>query len=101
MASGIDQTTVRHVAELARLKITDQEAALYADQLSRILDYVRQLNEVPTEGVPPLDHPHALADVLRDDEPRTGWTTQQALHNAPRHERNSFQVPKVLDKESA
>jgi len=101
VASGIDETTVRHVAELARLKISDAEAVLYADQLSRILDYVRQLEEVSTDGVAPFDHACAKADALRDDQPRSGWTTEQALHNAPRHERGSFQVPKVLDKESA
>ena len=101
MASAIDETTVRHVAQLARLKISDADTALYAEQLSRILGYIAQLNEVPTEGVPPLDHPGATADVLRDDDPCQGWTTEQALHNAPSHERGSFQVPKVLDKDSA
>lgn len=101
MALIIDESTVRHVAQLARLAITDAEAALYAKQLSDILGYVAQLNEVSTDGVPPLDHPQAVANVLRDDEPRTGWTTEQALHNAPRSSRDCFQVPKVLDKEGA
>lgn len=99
MALGIDEFTVRHVARLARLSIADAEAALYAKQLSDILGYVAQLNEVPTDGVPPLDHPQALAEILRDDEPRLGLTTEQALHNAPRSSRDCFQVPKVLDKE--
>lgn len=101
MALVLDESTVRHVAQLARLSITDAEAALYAKQLSDILGYVAQLNEVSTDGVAPLDHPQALANVLRDDEPRPGWTTEQALHNAPRSSRDSFQVPKVLDKEGA
>lgn len=101
MALVIDESTVRHVAQLARLSITDQEASLYARQLSDILGYVAQLAEVPTDNVPPLDHPQALVNVLRDDEPRVGLTTEQALHNAPRSSRDSFQVPKVLDKEDA
>ncbi len=101
MALIIDESTVRHVARLARLSVTDAEVALYAKQLSDILGYVAQMNDLPTDGVPPLDHPQALANVLRDDEPRSGWPTEQALHNAPRSARDSFQVPKVLDKEGA
>lgn len=100
MASKIDESTVRHVAQLARLRLSDAEVALYADQLSKILDYVEQLNEVCVDGVPPLDHPQSVVNILRDDRPRESWTPEQALRNAPRHDRGSFQVPKVLDRDS-
>ena len=101
MAANLDEAAVRHVAQLARLNITDAEAALYAAQLLRILEYVEQLAEVDTTDVPPLAHPQDLVNVLRDDIVRASWTPTQALHNAPRHERSCFQVPKVIDKESA
>lgn len=101
MAPNLDEAAVRHVAQLARLKITDAEAALYAVQLSRILEYVAQLAEVNTTDVPPLAHPQDLTNVLRDDVVQASWTPDQALYNAPRHERSCFQVPKVIDKESA
>lgn len=101
MTPRIDESTVRHVAQLARLAISDAEAALYARQLSDILGYVDQLSAVNTDGVPPLDHPQSLCNVLRDDEPRTGLSNEDAMRNAPRSARDFFQVPKVLDKEDA
>lgn len=101
MSEGLDQAAVRHVAHLARLKITDEEGALYATQLSKVLDYVRQLNELDTSDVPPTAHPLPIANVLRDDVVRPSWSTDEALSNAPDHDRSFFRVPKVLDQENA
>jgi aspartyl-tRNA(Asn)/glutamyl-tRNA(Gln) amidotransferase subunit C len=97
----LDEKIVRHVAHLARITITDAEAALYRDQLSKILDYVNQLNELDTAAVPPLDHPGNACNVFRADVPHLPWTQDDALKNAPERHGEFFRVPKVLDQEDA
>jgi aspartyl-tRNA(Asn)/glutamyl-tRNA(Gln) amidotransferase subunit C len=101
MASSLDEAAVRHVARLARLKITDAEAALFASQLSKVLEYVEQLNEVDTRNVPPTAHALPVSNVFREDVVRSSWTPDQALHNAPDRHDCFFRVPKVLDQESS
>ena len=101
MASLLDEAAVRHVARLARLKITDAEAALFASQLSKVLEYVEQLNEVDTRNVPPTAHALPVSNVFREDVVRSSWTPDQALHNAPDCHDDFFRVPKVLDQESS
>ena len=101
MKSPLDETAVRHVAHLARLKITDEEAVRYAGQLSSVLSYMEQLNELDTKDVPPTAHPLPLGNVLRPDEVRECLSQDQALHNAPQQQDGFFRVPKVLDQESA
>ncbi len=101
MGSSLDEAAVRHVARLARLKITDAEAALFAAQLSKVLEYVEQLNEVDTGNVPPTAHALPVSNVFREDLVRPSWTQDQALHNAPDRHDGFFRVPKVLDQESS
>ncbi len=97
----MDEAAVRNVARLARLKITDAEAALFTSQLSKVLEYVEQLNEVDTRDVPPTAHPLPVSNVFREDVVRPSLTTEQALHNAPDRRDGFFRVPKVLDQESS
>ncbi len=101
MASTLDESTVRHVATLARLDISDDEVALYAEQLSKILHYVEQLNELDTSGVEPTAHPLPVTSVLRDDTVRDSFEPDRALANAPQRKDSFFRVPKVLDQGSA
>lgn len=101
MAKTLDEQTVREVAHLARLSITPEEISLYAEQLSRVLNYVAQLNEVDTDDVPPTAHPLPLHNVFREDAPRDGWSVEAALANAPQRHDTFFQVPRVLDQEKA
>lgn len=93
----LDEAAVRHVAHLARLTVTDAEVGLYAEQLSKILDYVKQLNEVDTTDVPPTAHPLPITNVFRNDTPHQPWTPEAALANAPDHQNGFFRVPKVLE----
>src|SRR5436190_6596880 len=74
---------VRWVAHLARLELTDAELALMTRQLSAILDYVAQLQQVDTDGVEPLVHAIELHNVFRDDEPAPSLPGEAALANAP------------------
>jgi aspartyl-tRNA(Asn)/glutamyl-tRNA(Gln) amidotransferase subunit C len=97
----LDDVTVRHVAHLARIAISDAEVRLYGEQLSKILDYVNQLREVDTSHVPPSEHPLLAANVFRPDVPHQPWSPDVALKNAPDRHGDFFRVPKVLDQEDA
>ncbi|MBN1266226.1 MAG: Asp-tRNA(Asn)/Glu-tRNA(Gln) amidotransferase subunit GatC [Anaerolineales bacterium] len=88
---------VRHIAELARLKITPEEETLYAGQLSAILEYAERLARVDTSGIPPTASVLPLTAPLRPDEPRSPMVTRDLLANATRTQDNRFQVPPVLD----
>ncbi|HVS71055.1 MAG TPA: Asp-tRNA(Asn)/Glu-tRNA(Gln) amidotransferase subunit GatC [Phycisphaerae bacterium] len=100
MADGtekLDEAQVRHVAKLARLKLTDADVGRYATQLTAILDYVAQLKAVDVTGAEPMAHPLPLKNVLREDVVRPGLSTDEVLANAPAREGPYFAVPKVLD----
>ena len=88
---------VRWVAHLARLELTDADVQTMARQLSAILDYVHQLQQVNTDGVEPLAHPLPLQNVFRDDEPAPSLPVADALANAPDRRGDFFGVPAVLD----
>ncbi len=93
----IDEARVLQVAKLSRLKLSPQDVAHYAAQLSGILDYVNQLSEVDVAGVEPLAHPLPLHNVLRDDVVHPSLPLAEVLANAPGKEGPFFTVPKVLD----
>lgn len=95
MSLSLDE--VRKVAELARLDVPESELSLLGQQLSNILDYVQQLQQLNTENVEPLAHPLDLHDVFRDDEAQPSLDPDQALANAPGRNGNYFSVPAVLD----
>jgi len=101
MTQDLGTDTVRKIAELARLQLTDEEVRLYALQLARIVDYMDTLNEVDTSHVPATDHPGAVVNALRSDEPKSGWKSEQSLGNAPRRHGDFFCVPKVLEQGDA
>jgi aspartyl-tRNA(Asn)/glutamyl-tRNA(Gln) amidotransferase subunit C len=88
---------VRWVAHLARLTLTDTELATMTRQLGAILDYVQQLQKVPTEGVEPLAHPLPIQNVFRADEPAPSLPVEQALANAPERRGDFYGVPAVLE----
>ncbi len=100
MDGKITEAEVRHVSYLARLNPTDEEVRLFSGQLSEILAYVEQLNEVDTTDIQPTAHALPLRNVFRDDLPAAGLDTDRALANAPRREGPFFAVPKVLDQDS-
>lgn len=100
MPHSLDKKTVLHVARLARLQLTDEQAATIGQQLTKVLSYVAQLEELDTQDVPPTAHPLPVTDVLRDDTPTPGLTPEDALANAPDQHHDYFRVPKVLDQGS-
>ena len=74
---------VEHIAELARLSLTEQEKNLFQDQLSAILDYAAVLQRVDTSAVPPTATVLALRNVMRDDAVEPSLPTEDVLANAP------------------
>lgn len=89
----IEREQVAHVARLARLEVSDEEASELAVELSAILDHVDLLASVDTDGVEPTTHVIELVNVLRDDLPARELTVEQAIANAPESEDGAFRVP--------
>ena len=89
---------VAKVAKLARLELSADDLARMQTQLSAILDYVAQLNELDTEGVEPLAHPLPIVNVFRPDEPIPSLPPDAALQNAPNRVGDYFGVPAVFDE---
>ncbi|HEX2221188.1 MAG TPA: Asp-tRNA(Asn)/Glu-tRNA(Gln) amidotransferase subunit GatC [Candidatus Limnocylindria bacterium] len=96
--AGITREQVEHVARLARLALTDEELDRMQAQLSRILDAIGVLRDVDTSEVGPTAQVIALENVMRDDEPRPGISTEAALANAPLRDGAFVRVPTVLDE---
>ncbi len=88
---------IKHVAKLARLSLTDEEAKHYANQLDGILTYIDTLTRYDLDGVAPTAHAMPVYDVLRADEPRPGLTQDQALSNAPKRIADQIQIPQVIE----
>ena len=88
---------VRYTAQLARLKLSEEEIAKFQTQLSQVLEYVEKLKQVDVNGVEPTAHANAVHNVFRADEPRPWFTSAEALANAPRQAGQLFIVPKVIE----
>lgn len=93
----IDEATVRHVARLARIKVTDQEAANLKRELTTILDWVEQLGEVDTSAVEPMTRMGDMTLPRRKDEVTDGEMADAIVKNAPLTEDHYFLVPKVVE----
>lgn len=97
---ALSQEEVRHVATLARLDLTDDEVAGLAPELSEILTWVDQLDEVAADDVPPTTHPYPLRDVTRPDEPRPSLPREDVLGPAPEVQDDRFAVPQIVAEET-
>lgn len=93
----VDEATVRRVARLARLRITDEEAKGLEKELSGILDWVDQLNEVDVNGVEPMTRVVPISMKMRDDVVTDGGKAADVTANAPMSEDGFFVVPKVVE----
>jgi aspartyl-tRNA(Asn)/glutamyl-tRNA(Gln) amidotransferase subunit C len=92
-------TQVEHVADLARLALTEEEKELFREQLSSILAYAGRLQAIDTRDIPPTATVLPLHNVLRDDEVRPSLPREDVLANAPQVEQAHFRVPVVLEGE--
>jgi aspartyl-tRNA(Asn)/glutamyl-tRNA(Gln) amidotransferase subunit C len=90
---AISREDVLHVADLARLGLTEEEIERFGDQLNAILEAVGKVSELDLSGVEPMSHPLELVNVWAEDEPRPSLALDDALANAPEREESFFRVP--------
>lgn len=93
----VDETTVRRIARLARIKITDEEAKSLEGELSGILNWVEQLGELDTSAVEPMTRVVAQEMKKRKDEVTDGEIADDIVKNAPVSDDHFFVVPKVVE----
>jgi aspartyl-tRNA(Asn)/glutamyl-tRNA(Gln) amidotransferase subunit C len=91
----ISEEQVRHVANLARLGLTDDEIEKMGGQLDAILDSIEKIRELDLADVSPTANPLNLANVLRPDEPRPEFSQEEALSPAPDRVDDLFAVPRI------
>lgn len=94
---SITNKDVEHVADLARLELTEEEKNTFTEQLNTILHYVDKLSELNTDAVEPTSHVLHLQNVLREDEDRPSLPIEQVLLNAPDEEDDQIKVPAVIE----
>lgn len=90
---------VEHIADLARLELSEEEKARFREQLSAILDYAARLQALDTSGIPPTSSGLQARSLLRSDEPRPGLSLEDLLRNAPETEKGQFRVPPILSED--
>ena len=88
---------VKHVANLARLAITEEEAEKFTNQLDAIIAFAEQLNELDTDNVEPTSHVLDMKNVLREDVAKAGLPVEEVLKNAPEHENGQIKVPAIIE----
>ena len=94
----LSREQVRHIAELAKLGITEEEAELFAGQLSEILEYAQMLNQLDTSEIPPTAQAIRMRSVTRRDEVQPSLSPDKILANAPQRQGNCFKVKLILDQ---
>ncbi|HBA26851.1 MAG TPA: Asp-tRNA(Asn)/Glu-tRNA(Gln) amidotransferase subunit GatB [Nitrospinae bacterium] len=89
---------VEHVAELARLELTDAEKERFAEQLSNILTHIDKLNRLDTDSVEPTSHVLPVKNIFRDDVSRELFLEGNSLDNAPDKDKGYYKVPKIIEE---
>ena len=92
----INKKDVEHVANLARLELSDSEVATFVDQIGDILNHVDSLKKVETHGVVGTSHAISLTNAFREDEVSEPADREVSLSNAPEAEEGCFVVPKII-----
>src|SRR5262249_45578042 len=99
MADRITRADVEHVAQLARLALTDEELDSLTAELGVILEHAAQVSALDTHDVPPTAHPLPLVNVFRADEPRPGVPRNEVSAAATAAEERRVRVPGILGEE--
>jgi aspartyl-tRNA(Asn)/glutamyl-tRNA(Gln) amidotransferase subunit C len=95
-SARITRADVEHVAQLARLALTDEELTSLTRELGAILDYAAEVSALDTDGVEPTAHPLPLVNVFRADVVEPGLPRDEVLAAAPAAEDGRFKVPRIL-----
>lgn len=94
---SLDEATVARIARLARIDVPAAERAALAGELSHILGWIEQLNEIDTTEVPPMTSVVAMKLALREDRVTDGGRPEDVLRNAPARQGDYFVVPRVVE----
>ncbi len=93
---NITKKEVEHVANLARLTLSDEDLEVMTGQLGTILSYVDKLGELDTSKVEPTTHVFSVTNAFREDRVTESLSREESLANAPLQNGESFQVPKII-----
>lgn len=93
----LSRAEVEHIAELAKLSLTDEEKEKFGEQLSAILEYAEVLQRLDTEAIPPTATVLPLQNVMVADQVRPSFSREDILANAPKTENGSFKVQAILE----
>ena len=88
---------VNYVADLARLELTEDQCECFSGQLNKVIDFIKQLEELDTDSIDPMAHASPIYDVMRDDVSRPGFGSEIALLNSPMTSNNQFKVTRVVE----
>ena len=94
----ISSEEVKKVAQLARLELNESEIQQHAEQLEKILDYIKQLEKINTENIPCTTRAIEVVNVLRKDEKKDYKNSEELLDLAPSRENKFFKVPKIINE---
>ncbi len=94
----ITKDEVKKVAHLARLELNESEINSHAEQLEKILDYIKQLEKIDTEYVPCTTRAIEVLNVFRKDEKKNSDCTEELLELGPSREDKYFKVPKIINE---
>ncbi|MCX8131644.1 MAG: Asp-tRNA(Asn)/Glu-tRNA(Gln) amidotransferase subunit GatC [Clostridia bacterium] len=93
----ITRETIEHVANLARLNLSEQEKEKLTSEMGNIIAYVDKLNELDTGSIQPTSHVLPVKNVFREDKTEKSYDREKILANAPSQEDGCFKVPKVVE----
>ncbi len=94
----ISSDEVKKVAQLARLELNKSEINQHAEQLEKILEYIKQLEKINTEDIPCTTRAIEVVNVLRKDEKKNYENSEEILDLAPSRENKFFKVPKIISE---
>jgi aspartyl-tRNA(Asn)/glutamyl-tRNA(Gln) amidotransferase subunit C len=94
----IDKKIIKKLAQLSKLKFSDSEMGLITKDMTKMIDFINELEEVDTGGLEPLIHMNEEFNNLREDEVKDMLAQSDALYNSPVKDSTYFKLPKVLDK---
>ncbi|TYQ18372.1 UNVERIFIED_CONTAM: aspartyl/glutamyl-tRNA(Asn/Gln) amidotransferase subunit C [Acetivibrio alkalicellulosi] len=93
----VTKETIEHVANLARLNLSEKEKERLTTDMENIISYVDKLNQLDTKGVKSTEHVIPIKNVFREDEVKPSFSRDKILSNAPEVEDGCFKVPKIVE----
>ena len=93
----VTKEVIQHVANLARLNLSENDKTRLTRDMEEILGYVDKLNELDTEGIKPREHVKPVSNVFREDIEMESYDREDILRNAPAVENGCFKVPKIVE----